>query len=230
MGKGGEDMEATHVMNDPGPMAHKTPSALHRTQCSNAEEQLLMARLQQGDAEAFATLFRRYSARTSRQAMHLLGNEAEAEEVVQEVFLTLYEKASTFRGDTALATWLYRLTANAALSRLRRRKRSPEVAIDDYLPQFRDDGHHLVRPVVDWSQDVERCYATEELRRLLHQAIEELQPLDKAVLVLSDLEELSNHDIGEILGLSVPAVKARLHRARLFLRGKLAVALGHSPS
>jgi RNA polymerase sigma-70 factor, ECF subfamily len=217
-------------MHEQASSGRATPSALQRNACNNAEEQLLLARLQKGDTEAFVTLFQRHSARTSRQAMHLLGNEAEAEELVQEVFLTLYEKASTFRGDAALATWLYRLTANAALSRLRRRKGSPEVAVDDYLPRFRDDGHHLVRPVVDWSQDVERCYATEELRRLLHQAIEELPPVDKAVLVLSDLEELSNHDIGEVLGLTVPAVKARLHRARLFLRGKLAVALGHSPS
>jgi RNA polymerase sigma-70 factor (ECF subfamily) len=196
---------------------------------SNAADQLLIERLQAGNAEAFTTLFQRYSARVSRQAMNLLGNEAETEEVVQEVFLTLYEKANTFRGAAALSTWLYRLTANAALSRLRRRKRRPEVSMDDYLPQFRDDGHHLVRPVVDWSQDVERCYATAELRQVLHEAIEALQPLDKAVLVLSDVEELSNREIGEILGLSVLAVKARLHRARLFLRGKLAVTLDISP-
>jgi RNA polymerase sigma-70 factor (ECF subfamily) len=196
----------------------------------DVDEHVLIERLQAGDAAAFEALFRRYGAAVSRQAMTLLGNEAEAEEVMQDVFLTLYEKAHTFRGDAALSTWLYRLTANAALSRLRRRKRRPEVALDDYLPQFRDDGHHLVRPVVDWSQDVERCYAAEELRRLLQQAIEVLRPVDKAVLVLSDVEELSNRDIGDILGLSVQAVKARLHRARLCLRGQLAVALGHSPT
>ena len=196
---------------------------------SNAADQLLIERLQAGDAEAFTALFQCYSARVARQAINLLGNEAETEEVVQEVFLTLYEKANTFRGAAALPTWLYRLTANAALSRLRRRKRRPEVSMDDYLPQFRADGHHLVRPVVDWSQDVERWYATAELRQLLQQAIEELQPLDKAVLVLSDVEELSNRDIGEMLGLSVLAVKARLHRARLFLRGKLAVTLDIPP-
>jgi RNA polymerase sigma-70 factor (ECF subfamily) len=100
------------------------------------------------------------------------------------------------------------------------------VAIDDYLPQFRDDGHHLIRPVIDWSQDIERCYATAELRQLLQRAIEALRPVDKAVLVLSDVEELSNREIGEILGLSVQAVKARLHRARLYLRGQLSVILG----
>ena len=149
---------------------------------------------------------------------------------MQEVFLAVYEKAHTFRGESAFATWLYRLTANAALSRLRRRKRRKEVTMDDYLPQFRDDGHHLVRPVVDWSSELEQGLADAQIQRLLRQAIELLQPLDKAVLVLSDLEELSNREIGAALGLTVPAVKARLHRARLFLRGQLAVTLGHAPT
>jgi RNA polymerase sigma-70 factor (ECF subfamily) len=207
-----------------------TPPEIRGAGVSRREEQRLVERLQAGDAEAFEVLFRRYAARVSRQAMNLLGNEAEAEEVAQEVFLALYEKANTFRGDAALATWLYRLTTNAALGRLRRRRRRPEVSIDDYLPQFRDDGHHLVRPVVDWSQDVERCYATAELRQLLRQTIEALRPVDKAVLVLSDIEELSNREIGDILGLSLQATKARLHRARLCVRGQLAVALGYSPT
>src|SRR5262249_33598986 len=87
-------------------------------------------------------------------ATRLLGNAAEGEEVVQEVFLAVYEKAHTFRGEAAFSTWLFRLTTNAALSRLRRRKRSKEVAMEDYLPQFRPDGHHLVRPVIDWSDQM----------------------------------------------------------------------------
>jgi RNA polymerase sigma-70 factor (ECF subfamily) len=201
---------------------------IERNASSRDDEAGLLEQLQAGDVAAFEVLFRRYSAQVSRQAMRLLGNDAEAEEITQEVFLTLYEKASTFRGDAALATWLYRLTANAALGRLRHRKRHPEVLIDDYLPTFRDDGHHLTRPVVDWSHDIEHSVASQELRQLLHQAIEDLPPLDRTVLVLSDMEELPNRDIAEALGLSVSAVKARLHRARLFLRGKLAVSLGHA--
>ena len=197
---------------------------------TDVTEQAIVQRLQVGDAEAFDTLFRRYFAKVYRQATHLVGTAAEAEEVVQEVFLAVYEKAHTFRGESTFATWLYRLTTNAALSRLRRRKRHPEVAIEDYLPQFREDGHHLVRPVVDWSSDLEQGLAEAQMQQLLRQAIELLQPLDRAVLVLSDFEELPNREIGEALGLTVPAVKARLHRARLFLRGQLAVALGHSPT
>src|SRR5215468_437354 len=197
---------------------------------ADATEQTLVARVCTGDAAAFEILFSRYGSRVFRQALHLLGNPAEAEEVAQDVFVALYEKARTFRGESALATWLYRLTANAALSRLRRRKRSKEVALDDYLPQFREDGHHLVRPVVDWSADVEQCLANAQMQQLIWKAIELLQPLDKAVLVLSDFEDLPNRDIGEVLGLTVLAVKARLHRARLFLRGQLAVAFGYSPT
>jgi len=198
--------------------------------CADVPEQDLVQRLQAGDAEAFDTVFRQYFPKVYRQAFHLVGTAAEAEEVAQEVFLTVYEKIHTFRGASALTTWLYRLTTNAALSRLRRRTRRKEIALDDYLPQFREDGHHLVRPVVDWSADLEQNLADAQIQHLLRQAIELLPPLDKAVLVLSDFEELSNRDIGDALGLTVPAVKARLHRARLFLRGQLAVALGHSPT
>jgi RNA polymerase sigma-70 factor (ECF subfamily) len=214
------------VFAESGPRQHSDVLGLG----SDATEQTLVARVCTGDTAAFETLFRRYGSRVFRQALHLLGNTAEAEEVAQEVFVALYEKARTFRGESALATWLYRLTANAALSRLRRRKRSKEVALDDYLPRFREDGHHLVRPVVDWSANLEQNLSDAQIQHLLRQAIELLPPLDKAVLVLSDFEELSNRDIGDALGLTVPAVKARLHRARLFLRGQLAVALGHSPT
>jgi len=197
---------------------------------ADAPEQILVARVCTGDTAAFDTLFRRYGARVFRHALHLLGNPAEAEEVAQDVFVAFYAKARTFRGESALATWLYRLTANAARSRLRRRQRRKEVALDDYRPQLREDGHHLGWPVVEWSADLEQGLAHAQLQQRLHQAIELLPPLGKAVLVLSDFEELSNRDIGDALGLTVPAVKARLHRARLFLRGQLAVALGHSPT
>lgn len=193
------------------------------------DEAELIRRIQHGNADAFEQLFSQYSPKIYRQAMTLLGNEAEAEEIMQEVFLTLYEKASTFRGDAALSTWLYRLTANAAISRLRRRTRRPEVLIDDFLPRFLEDGHHA-QPVVDWSTDLEHSLVRDEACQLLRQAIDGLRPLDKAVVVLTDLEELPQRETGEILGLSVSAVKARLHRARLFLRGQLTASLGHPTS
>ena len=197
---------------------------------SEVDTHTLIQRLQAGHVDAFDNLFERYGPQVYRQAMRFLGNEAEAEEVMQEVFLTLYEKANTFRGDASVSTWLYRLTANAAISRLRRRSRQQEVPLDAYLPQFSDDGHNRERPVVDWSHDIERAMVREESQQLLREAIDKLRPLDKAVVVLSDLEELPQQETADILGLSLAAVKARLHRARLFLRGQLATSLGQTTS
>ncbi len=119
---------------------------------------------------------------------------------------------------------------NAALTKLRQRRKEKEICLDDYMPKFQKDGHHLVRPVIDWSQDVDKLVASKEFYKFIQQAMDQLKPLDKAVVVMSDLEEMSNREIGKALGLSVQAVKARLHRARLFLRGKLAVHLGYSPA
>jgi RNA polymerase sigma-70 factor (ECF subfamily) len=199
-------------------------------QRSDEEDRLLIERVKIGDHEAFDILFQRYFTTVSRQAIRLARNREEAEEVVQEVFLTVYEKAQTFRGASAFSTWLYRVTMNAALSKLRRHKKGAELSLDDYLPSFREDGHHLVRPVVDWSNELEERVASEERQRLIQQALDQLAPVDKAVVVLSDLEGLSDREIGSALGLSVSAVKARLHRSRLVLRGKLAASLGYSPS
>lgn len=205
-------------------------ASLLRARHPAEEDLLLIERVKRGDHQAFDVLFERYFSSVSRQALRLTGNHEEAEEVVQEVFLTVYEKARTFRGTAAFSTWLYRVTANAALGKLRRRKKSEELPLDDYLPSFREDGHHLVRPVVDWSNELEERLASQEQYRLIQQALDQLTPVDKAVVVLSDLEGLSDREIASALSLSVSAVKARLHRSRLFLRGKLAATLGYSPS
>jgi RNA polymerase sigma-70 factor (ECF subfamily) len=210
--------------------ARTAAAATAQDQHADAEERALIQRLKAGDHEAFEALFQRYFHTVYRRAMRLVGQQAEAEEVVQEVFLTVYEKVHTFRGQSAFATWLYRITVNAALSKLRQRKRGEEVPFEEFLPRFREDGHHLVRPVVDWSNELEGGLAREEVRHLILQALDQLPPTDKAVVVLSDLEGLSDREIGATLGLSVSAVKSRLHRARLFLRGKLAVTLGYSPT
>lgn len=200
------------------------------TRNSYEEERLLIDRVKAGEYEAFEAIFRRHVAQVYRQVFKLIGNEAETEEVVQDVFLAVYEKIKSFRGDSAFSTWLYRLAMNVAITKLRRRKRSKEVFIEDYLPRFQEDGHHLVRPVFNWGDEVDFRLEKEELQRLILEALNELPPVDKAVIVQSDLEGLSNRDIGDALGLSIPAVKARLHRARLFLRGRLATSLGYSPT
>lgn len=201
-----------------------------RAQRSDREERELIQLVKTGDHEAFQTIFHQHVNLVYRQALKLLGNEADAEDVVQEVFLTVYRKVKTFQGRSAFATWLYRLTVNAALSKLRHLKRSKEVSYEDFLPQYQEDGHHLVRPVVDWANELEERYSRTELQQFLQKAMDQLRPQDKAVVVLSDLAGLSDLEVSKILGLTVSAVKARLHRARLFLRGQLAVLLGHSPT
>lgn len=197
---------------------------------SAIQERELIHLVKAGDHKAFEVIFHQHVNLVYRQALKLLWNEADAEDVVQEVFLTVYNKIKTFRGQSEFSTWLYRLTVNAALSKLRRRRRSKEVSYEDFLPQYQEDGHHLVRPVVDWSNELEERTSRAQLQQILKKALDQLRPQDKAVVVLSDLEGLSDLEISKTLGLTVPAVKTRLHRARLFLRGQLAVLLGHSPT
>ncbi|MGE5444281.1 MAG: RNA polymerase sigma factor [Ignavibacteriales bacterium] len=191
------------------------------------KEQMLIERVKAGDHRAFESIFDRYVSRVYRQALRLTGNEADAEDVVQEVFLLAYRKARTFQGKSEFSTWLYRLTMNAALTKIRQRKREKEVSLDDYLPKFREDGHHIM-PVVDWSQDIHKLVAGNEINQIIRKALDQLSPVDRAVVMMSDLEDMSNREVGEALGLTIQAVKARLHRARLFLRGKLSASLGYS--
>jgi RNA polymerase sigma-70 factor, ECF subfamily len=190
----------------------------------------VIERLKSGDQQALETIFNLYSVKLYNIALRILGEPADTEEVIQDVFWTVYRKAKSFQGNSQFSTWLYRLTVNAALGKIRRRKSSKEVDYEEYMPKFQADGHHVVRPVIDWSDNLDEQYSKHELKELLGKALDELKPLDKSVVVLSDLEGLSDREIADTLGLSVSAVKTRLHRARLFLRGKMAVQLGHSPA
>jgi RNA polymerase sigma-70 factor (ECF subfamily) len=188
----------------------------------------LITRLQAGDQSALEDTFNIYSAKLHNIAHRILGDYADTEEVIQDVFWTVYRKAKSFQGNSQFSTWLYRLTVNAALGKIRRSKKNKEVEYDEFLPKFQNDGHHLVRPVVDWSDTLEEKYAEREIHQLLGKALDQLKPVDKSVIVLSDLEGLSDREIAAAVGLTLSAVKTRLHRARLFLRGRLAVLLGYS--
>ncbi len=192
------------------------PGRAVRRRKTVTDEARLIERLKEGDQDALQSIFNLYSAKLYNVA------------VIQDVFWTVYRKAKFFQGNSQFSTWLYRLTVNAALGKIRRSKRNKEVEYEEFLPKFQDDGHHMVRPVVDWSDTLDEKYARRELQELLGQALSQLKPLDKAVIVLSDLEGLSDSEIAVSVGLTVSAVKTRLHRARLFLRGKLAVQLGYS--
>ncbi len=194
----------------------------------SADESLVHLIAESGDEFAFNEIIRRYRERIYRTALKVTNNHDDAEDVVQEVSLTIYRKAHSFRTDSKFSTWLYRLITNEAISKLRKNKRERTVSLDDYMPRFDDDGHHAERPVIDWSQEVEKKVADKEVKTIIETAMRELSPIDRTVVVLSEIEELTNPEIGNVLGLSVLAVKGRLHRARLYLRSKLAVQLGYS--
>lgn len=211
-------------------LAAKKLAVSSRRQESREKESALIERLKAGDEEALEALFALYSPKLYNVAYRILGEVADTQEVIQDVFWTAYRKAKTFQGNSQFSTWLYRLTINAALGRIRRSKKNQEVEYEEFLPKFQEDGHHLVRPVVDWSDTLDENYAQKEIQQFLKDALDLLKPIDKSVVVLSDLEGMSDKEIAAAVGITVSAVKTRLHRARLFLRGKLAVQLGHSPA
>ena len=223
--------EITHTAPTvPAPESCSRTSTLFREKSSRKNDLALVERLKNGDEQALETIFGLYSAKLYNVAHKILNDVADTQEVIQDVFWTAYRKAKTFRGTAQLSTWLYRLTVNAALGKIRRSRKNREVEYDEFLPTFQEDGHHAVRPVADWSNALEENYAKREIQELLKQALELLRPLDRSVLVLSDMEGLADKEIAAVTGITVAAVKTRLHRTRLFLRGKLAARLGHSPA
>ena len=173
------------------------------------------------ESSAAETLVTRYGERAYRLARRITGNGQDAEEVVQDAFWTVVRKIDTFRGESAFGSWLYRIVANAAYQRLRRRPSSRrEISWDEVLPAFDESGRHLA-PGVDWSARVEDPARQVELRTALSAAIDELPAAFRAVLVLRDVEGRSNGEIADMLGLNTALVKTRVHRARLFLRKRL---------
>lgn len=156
-----------------------------------------------------------------RLALGITRNSADAEEVCQDVFLNAFKKIEGFEGKSSLGTWLYRIATNAALMKIRGKSSSAEVPWDDILPRFSEEGSHLT-PVPDWSKDPEAALLQTELRTVLRRALEELPSEYRAAVVLRDVEGLPTDEAAKALDLTVPALKARLHRGRLFLRGRLA--------
>jgi RNA polymerase sigma-70 factor (ECF subfamily) len=189
----------------------------------------LVDRLRARDAAALETLMERHSSRVYRVAFGITRSHSEAEEVVQDVFLTLFRKIDMFEGRAALGTWLYRVASNAALIKRRGKRVELEVSLEDCLPTFRDDGHRegdRAMVVADWSSTPESELLSGEARDILDQALERLPEHYRALLVLRDVEELSNEQVAEILEESVSSVKSRLHRARMALREILTRQLG----
>ena len=181
----------------------------------------LVTALRRGDPTAAEDLVSAYGDRAYRLATRITCDPQDAEEAVQDAFLSAIRKIDSFRGESAFRSWLYRIVANAAYQCCRRRRRcSADVSLDKLLPVFDEHGRH-VAPVADWSMIVDDPARQTELRMVLRTAIDELPGDYRAVVVLRDVEGCSHQEIAESLGLTVVNVKMRVHRARLFLRKRL---------
>lgn len=186
-------------------------------------DETLAARAAAGDEPAFEKLVVRYRSRVYRLARRLTGDDGDAQDALQETFLQAYRGLARFRAEARFSTWLYRVATNAALMQRRARSRRPAESLEAHLPRFDASGTHAATP-----DELQAPCHVEELvdRRLLAEkaqaGIERLPDLYREAFVLRDLEELETSEVAEVLGLEPAAVRQRVHRARLLLRGYLA--------
>jgi RNA polymerase sigma-70 factor (ECF subfamily) len=183
-----------------------------------SEELALVQAAKGGDVAAFEELVKRYDRNVFRIAQHITQNREDAEDVVQDAFLKAYTNLGQFQGQSKFYTWLVRIAVNEALMRLRRRRPERMVSLDEDV-KTEDDS--VPREVADWAPNPEQLYTQGELQDILTRTIQGLPPGFRTVFVLRDVEGLSTEETAEALGLSVPAVKSRLLRARLQLRERL---------
>ncbi len=200
------------------------------TPAADRSDEALAALAAAGDDLAFEALLGRYEARVYRLARRLTGDDADAQDVLQDAFLQVYRKLGSFRGESRFSTWLYRIATNAALMQRRGRKRRPTESLEAYLPRFDDKGAHLGEPAA-----LQAASRADELldRRLLAEKAQEgvarLPNLYRDAFVLRDLQELSTAEVAELLDLDPATVRQRVHRARLMLRGYLSDLVGVKP-
>jgi RNA polymerase sigma-70 factor, ECF subfamily len=182
------------------------------------DESALVAKAREGDATAYNELVNRYSTKIYRLAKHITQHDEDAEDVLQETFLKGFQHLGDFQGQSKFYTWIVRIAVNESLMKLRKRKSDRTVPLDEPLDTGEDT---VVREIAVWDENPEQKYSREELGSILDEAVESLRPVFRTVFVLRDIEELSTEETAEALGISVPAVKSRLLRARLQLREKL---------
>jgi RNA polymerase sigma-70 factor, ECF subfamily len=189
------------------------------------DEATLIAQLRAGDQAAFEQVVRQYGGRLLAVARRIVGTEEDARDVVQDAFMNAFKSLDRFEGNAKLSTWLHRIAVNAALMKLRTRKRKPEQPIDSMLPGFNEEGHFEER-FQSWEEPVDKALEREENRELVRRQIDALPESYRTVLVLRDIEGLDTEETANMLGLSVNATKIRLHRARQALRAMLAPHFG----
>lgn len=183
-------------------------------------EQELLERIRAGDKSACAMCVELHAPAVYRVALRMIGDETEAEDIVQETFLSAFDAIDSFEGRSGLGTWLYRIAYNAALMRLR--KRQPMFVSIDTPAAGSDDETPAPVELFDWCCLPEAEFASAEARSELEQAIGELPETLRPVFILRELEGMSTEETAQVLEISVANVKTRLHRARLWLRERLA--------
>jgi RNA polymerase sigma-70 factor (ECF subfamily) len=182
------------------------------------DESLLVTEAKAGNYAAFEELVNRYERKIYRLGLNITGNREDAEDVLQEAFLKAFEHLPEFREDSRFYTWIVRIAVNESLMKLRKRRTSREVPIDDSSDE---NGEVLVREFADWKPNPEQEYARAELEGILERGVQALTAGLRTVFYLRDVEGLSTEETADLLNLSVGAVKARLFRARLRLREEL---------
>ena len=188
----------------------------HRGLDAEATDADLLAGLQAQDA-AYAELVRRYAGRLLAVARRLLQQEQDAQDALQDAFISAFRGLPTFDGKSTLGTWLHRIVVNAALMKLHSKRRKPEQPIDDLLPKFYEDGHRQ-NPGGAWRATPGDALDKAETHDLVRRCIAQLPDSYRVVLVLRDIEQWDTSTVAESLGIEAGAVKTRLHRARQALR------------
>jgi RNA polymerase sigma factor, sigma-70 family len=188
----------------------------------SSDEELVGLFVTENNEGAFEEIVNRYGDKVYRLALRITRNNHSAEEVLQEVFLTLVKKLDTFRSEAKFSSWLYRVAVNASYMYLRADKKyESDLSLDNYAP-YDEQGTLMGRiKVKDWSDTPDEVLFSKEAMAIIERAVAELPESYRVVFHLRDIEGLSNDEVARVLGLSVSAVKSRLHRARLFLRDKL---------
>jgi RNA polymerase sigma-70 factor (ECF subfamily) len=171
----------------------------------------------EGRYDCFEKIVDAHERKIYNLALRMLGNPDDAKDILQDTFLKVYDHIGKFRGDSRLSTWIYRIAMNEALMKIRREK-GRMVSIDTFKTS---DGETRSLDIEDWAQKPLDKLLTKELGDEMEDAIGRLPEEYRAVFLLRDVEGMSNAQIAKVLELSVPAVKSRLHRARIFLRNEL---------
>ena len=178
---------------------------------------LLIKEWRHGDASSYEELTKRYAAKIYSLALRLMKDPEDAEEVLQDVFVTIYRKIESFEGKSSFSSWLYRVTFNAALMKLRKRRTANSISLEDALTQI-----NLSSAQISVNQaEAERAATRGQLAAALEEEVQRLPAEYRMVFVLKDVDGLTSREVSKILDISVPAVKSRLHRARLMMRRRL---------